>query len=576
MAQTFPLFVGITALDKFTAPIGRMSGALEGFGKKATKLGKKLTLGLTLPTVAFGAKAITTGLDYQRSLNRVEAITGATSAELEKLAASAEGALGKQGIPVTARRSAAAMFELAHSGQSVADMQSSLAPVLALATAAQTDQAEAAQISADVLDAYGLAASEAARVTDVLAFASNKGQSELGDIGAAAISAGATARAWRQDLEGTVAVIDVLTDSVGDSSLAAQLWKRALVALQNPTGQVASTLKRLGVTSGEIFTEDGNLRQFDEILRTLAEHGATAKDSVLLFGKKAGPGLATLLGPGAERAGNFATELRGAGGSAERLAKVQLKGGVGALEVFDQKWEKLLITVAQSGLLEAFTSLTEQFGALLQKVSELSPGTLKFGIAVAAVGAVLGPALVGLGGLATALGFILPILGPIALAFGAFLISPLGLVTVAIGAVVAAGVYLVTHWEEVKKKTAEVWGAVTRIVGNALEWVGEKVSALAGIMPDWLLDLLGVGPAGGVAGVQHRGVGRPAVGREVGAARIGRTLEERGLSRATRAGGRLEVHFKNAPPGLRVRSTQTGDVPVDVETGYNLAGGLAG
>ena len=38
----------------------------------------------------------------------------------------------------------------------------------------------------------------------------------------------------------------------------------------------------------------------------------------------------------------------------------------------------------------------------------------------------------------------------------------------------------------------------------------------------------------------------------------------------------MRVEFENAPAGMRVAARRTGDVPLDVDVGYVLAGGLSG
>lgn len=60
-------------------------------------------------------------------------------------------------------------------------------------------------------------------------------------------------------------------------------------------------------------------------------------------------------------------------------------------------------------------------------------------------------------------------------AFGAaiaFLTSPIGLVIVAIGAVIAIGVLLVKHWDEVKEKCGQVWDWIKDKFNQFKEWLG--------------------------------------------------------------------------------------------------------
>lgn len=65
---------------------------LEEFGSRMTKIsnkidnvGSKLTTSLTLPVLAIGTAAISTGNDFEKQMSRVQAIAGATKEELEEL-----------------------------------------------------------------------------------------------------------------------------------------------------------------------------------------------------------------------------------------------------------------------------------------------------------------------------------------------------------------------------------------------------------------------------------------------------------------------------------------------------------
>ena len=60
----------------------------------------------------------------------------------------------------------------------------------------------------------------------------------------------------------------------------------------------------------------------------------------------------------------------------------------------------------------------------------------------------------------------------------AFLTSPIGLVVVAITALIAAGVLLYKNWEEVKAYAATIWGAIKDTVSKLIEAVQEKISAV--------------------------------------------------------------------------------------------------
>lgn len=104
-----------------------------------------------------------------------------------------------------------------------------------------------------------------------------------------------------------------------------------------------------------------------------------------------------------------------------------------------------IVAVVGSKVVPVVAPIIEQIGTLItnvaEKISNLSPETMKIIMIVLAAVAALSPLLGMLASLATAIGF---------------LASPIGIVIAIIGALVAAGVWLYTHWDTVKEKASEL------------------------------------------------------------------------------------------------------------------------
>lgn len=548
-ASQFPLRIPVEAVDRFSIPFGRIAGALEGFGRKAEKIGRKLTVGLTAPLAAFGFASARTGLEFQRGLNRVQVVTGATAEEVEGLQQRIEGALGAKGIPTTARESAAAMLELAQSTHSLVDVEMILPGAIALATAASVDQAEAAAITTDILDAYGLSAQDAASVTDLLALATARGEQQLEPLAEGIVEASRAAKAFDQDLPGTIAALDRLADKGKKGAAGAQVFGQMLAKLRAPSTSAQRALHLLGIDASNLAKRgaDGALRMrpFEEILGLLKARGLDAGKSLDIFGPKLG---ATALGlvRTADEAQAFADELHKAGGTAERLAKVQLGGGIAPLEEFRQKWERLLVTIARSGLLEGLGALATKAGQVFEWVAKLDPAILRWGIRLGAVAAIAGPALVFVGQLSAGLAGLAKLGGALGLArLGPQLAGILG--AAAPWAALAVSI-----------------GVIAFNVKNLLDTLAGRVEPAGGPRIDRpAMDEFAfpAGPAAGASRVRAVGAGGPAAA---------------GAGARAEVSGRIQVDLQGLPPGARVRTRQTGDVPIDVDAGYVLAAGLSG
>lgn len=69
-----------------------VTDGLDKFGKKSTEIGKDMTTKVTLPILGIGAAAAKIGMDFEQSMSKVEAMSGATSEEMEKLEKAARDA----------------------------------------------------------------------------------------------------------------------------------------------------------------------------------------------------------------------------------------------------------------------------------------------------------------------------------------------------------------------------------------------------------------------------------------------------------------------------------------------------
>ena len=155
---------------------------LIGLGTGMSALGSTLTKGVTLPLVGIGAAAVKTAADFEAAMSQVQALSGATSSELEALSNKAKEA----GISTkfSATESANAFSYMALAGWDAQQMLGGLDGVLNLAAASGMGLAEASDICTDYITAFGLQAEDATKVSDLFAYAqanSNTNVQQLAD-----------------------------------------------------------------------------------------------------------------------------------------------------------------------------------------------------------------------------------------------------------------------------------------------------------------------------------------------------------------------------------------------------------
>ena len=105
--------------------------------------------------------------------------------------------------------------------------------------------------------------------------------------------------------------------------------------------------------AGLSFTDSaGRLKPLDQIIQALEPHGNDAGLMMELFGQRAGPAMAALVSQGSNALTNLQSELENSGGTAARIAGVQMEGFNGAMKSLKSAFEALQIAVGESGLLD--------------------------------------------------------------------------------------------------------------------------------------------------------------------------------------------------------------------------------
>lgn len=239
--------------------------------------------------VAAFAKAIQSTAALETELN-VFAVTAKATTEELRLAGEEARRLGADiTLPAVSAADAAEAFSaLSKAGLDVQNSLAGARGVLQLATAASIENAEATELVASALNAFGLAGGDAVRVADLLAGASIEAQGSISDMGVALQQSAAAARQAGLSLEDTVALLTLLARNGLRGSDAGTSLRTALIRLINPTEKAQKRLKELGVNIRDI---NGNIRPevFSDLATVLEDTTKAQRDQTLavLFGQDA-------------------------------------------------------------------------------------------------------------------------------------------------------------------------------------------------------------------------------------------------------------------------------------------------
>lgn len=209
--------------------------------------------------------AVEVGKEFEGAMSKVEALSGATGADLEALKDKA-AELGRN-TSFSASEVAEAFSYMALAGWDTEQMLASISGVLNLAKASEMDLGEASDIVTDYISAFGLSAKDAGHFVDVMATAMSKSNINTSQLGEAYKDVATTAGQFGYSVEETTAALMTMAN-VGIKSEAGNTLNTLMVRLATNTKNCADELEKYGVN---IYDNNGNMKSLTSILTGTAE-----------------------------------------------------------------------------------------------------------------------------------------------------------------------------------------------------------------------------------------------------------------------------------------------------------------
>ena len=412
MAKLGDLVVRIGANTKdFNAKLGTLKSQIRKDTKNIAAMGRNLSMSVTAPLALIGASSFRTAADFEQSMAKVKAVSGATADEFAKLESNAKE-LGR-----TTRFTASEVSELqlnfAKLGFTAEEITQVTGATLALAQATGSDLATSAEVAGSTLRAFGLSADETSRVTDVMAKSFSTSALDMGTFADSMKYVAPVAKAAGLSVEETTAMLASLANAGIKGSQAGTSLRRIISELGATGGDVAGSIKKL---AGEGL----NL--------------ADAKDEV---GRSAQSAL-LVLANSTDQTASLATEFQNANGAAQAMADIMDDTAEGAMKRMQSALEGAQIEIG-SALAPIMIKLAGIVSDLAGRFSSMSDGGQMLILAISGIAGMIGPLLVVLPNLVSGI-------KAAKLAFASLnttmLANPFGAVAAAIGLVVGAVIML--------------------------------------------------------------------------------------------------------------------------------------
>lgn len=365
----------MTALRKKEEDAGKEA---EQFSQKGVSAFEAVGSALVAAGIATGLKKIsdaykecmTESMEFGSTMSTVEALSGASSAEMQELTATAKE-MGATTV-FTANQSAQAMTYMGMAGWKAGQMMSGMDGVINLAAASGEDLATVSDIVTDNLTAFGLKAEDTAHFADVLAAAATNSNTSVGIMGETFKGSASVAGALGYSIEDVAVGVGLMANAGVKGSIANTALKNTFNGL---LGGVTLTGKAFGEAEYTAVNADGTMKSFGDTIQELRGYfeqmteSERVNNAMALAGQRGYNGLLAILNATDEDYQKLSDSINNCSGAAQRMANIKLDNLKGDVTLLDSATSALKMTVG--GLYEKELRGAAQIGAeIINKINE--------------------------------------------------------------------------------------------------------------------------------------------------------------------------------------------------------------
>lgn len=466
------------AINGISTAQNRLNRVNKNVKRRTKDIGSQ-AVGVAALALSFKA-ALTPAIKFEQSMKDLEAVAfgsaDATVPVAKNMALLSDQAkkLGST-TRFSAIEAASGQLFLAKAGFKTNQILAAMPPLLDLSAASNTELGRASDITSDLLGAFGLKAKDTGRLADVLAAATSSANVDMETLFETLKVAAPIGIAAGQSMVGITTATALLGNVGIKGSMAGTALKNAFVNLASPAAKGAQVLKELGINTADA---QGNMLPMQVIMQNLGKEAKKLSQTKRIqafdavFGKIAMAGAINL--EKAVTSGDFdkmLKNLENSEGVAKKMAKIRMDSTEGSIVQLMSATEGLaiafgtILTPIIRGVSTVLTQLTEPMQSFIKNNESLVTGIGIFAgvlltaklvtLAYTAVMWLVTPAI-------TALSLGLQIAKVAMIAFN-FVLSanPIGLVVIAVTALIAAGIALFTFWEPIGDFFSDLWDTIS-------------------------------------------------------------------------------------------------------------------
>lgn len=440
-------------------------------------IGKNIFSNLTTDAIQAAGSALKdaaqTGINFEASMSKVQATSGATTQELESLTALARE-YGSSTV-FSSSECADALNYMAMAGWNVEQMTNGLPGILNLAASAGEDLGTTSDIVTDALTAFGMQAEDSAHFADVLAIASSKSNTNVAMMGETFKYVAPVAGALGYSAEDVAVAVGLMANSGIKAGQAGTSLRAILSNLTEPTDKQTEAMDALGIS---LTDSEGGMKTLDELLGDMRTSFSTlteaeqASYASMIGGQEAMSGLLAIVNASDTDFNDLKTAIYDCDGACDQMAATMtdnVSGELKSLESMTEELELSLYDMFKPMLQDALPKVQDGVEWVTENLDEI----VKYGkpIATALAAAFATTKIVGFG--STAVKTIKTVKAAL-LALNTS--NPLGWIALGVSAVAGLGSVVATatrewqqHLDDVRESSAKLTDEQQNIVDSIKE-----------------------------------------------------------------------------------------------------------
>ena len=354
-----------TSIDSLKSSISELGDA---FTKLATAAGAALT--------AAGGYVVSVGSKFEASMSKVQALSGATGEDFDKLSAAAKemGASTSK----TASQAADALGYMALAGWKTEQMLGGLEPILRASEAGGMDLARCSDLVTDSMSAMGIAIDDLGHYLDVVAKAQSSSNTSMEQLLEAYVGVGGTLRNLNVDIEESATLLGTLANRGKKGAEAGTAFNSIIVNLIGANRSAKTAMDELGVSAwdsnGKFIGLTETLQLLNDTLNDPSITDAQKNNFIAKIGGKTQMDtLQALLSGINEEYSDLYDVLNDCAGASEDAAKTMQQNLTGSMTMFGSALEGVGIEIYESfkePLTKAVDEGTDMLSGLVSRISD--------------------------------------------------------------------------------------------------------------------------------------------------------------------------------------------------------------